>query len=295
VLGFNDHALAQLFDYQTTWIVHAAMAFGGSGDVDQMISLWDISVPACHVSLKYNSAFRRFDVYRGTSSPVQVYLGSSADNSVSASTWHHVIFKAVINDVTGAIEVRLDGATIINLTSVDTRNNGGSASGANQVSFSFCSIHDIVICDGTGAAPYNGIIGDMTVKCLIPDAAGSSSGWTPSAGSNYQNVDDTTPDTDTTYNSTAVAGTIDSYALPNPTLSGTCRGIQMTAFMRKDDAGARTARVRLYDGTAYNGTTVNLADSYSKVDHIWPLHPGTGVAFTAAQLNAAEAGVELVS
>jgi hypothetical protein len=38
-----------------------------------------------------------------------------------------------------------------------------------------------------------------------------------------------------------------------------------------------------------------LADSYVYVENIWQVNPTTGLAWTAAELAAAEPGIELVS
>jgi hypothetical protein len=109
-------------------------------------------------------------------------------------------------------------------------------------------------------------------------------------------VDDTLPDSDSTYNSTSTPAATDRYAIPTPTLTGSCRGVSVAALVRKDDAGVRTARLKLYDGTALqSGPTGNLADSYVYVENIWQVNPTTGLAWTAAELAAAEPGIELVS
>jgi hypothetical protein len=244
--------------------------------------------------LLYNSGSSRLVVQHGGGGTLAT--GSSV---YTVGAWHHVIFRALISNGSGEIEVRQDGATVISQTGIDTQQTANASANTVKIGMSDNSlIHDIVICDGTGPAPYNGILGDVRVNCLIPNAAGASSAWTPSAGANYQNVDDTTPDTDGTYNATLTAGAIDSYSVPNPTLTGICRGVAVAALVRKDDAGTRTLRPILHDAGVpanYQGTARNLADSYAFHEDVWQVHPGTGVDFTQTQLNNAQPGVQLVS
>jgi hypothetical protein len=281
------NGLRQNFDNQATWIVHCAVNLFQE---NRVIVLGDSDTG--QFALHYAMSLQKLAVYRGDGVTL---LQETAAGSVLQNVWHHLIFKVVVGN-SGSYEVRLNGATILSGSGVDTQQTANAY--ANQVCFCAQRFHDIVILDGTGAAPHNDILGDVRVNCLIASGAGGVTGWTPSAGSNFQNVDDSTPDSDTTYNSATAAATVDTYATTNPTLNGVCRGIQVAALCRKDDAGVRTLRPVYRDAgssTNYTGTTRNLADSYTFQEDIWPVHPGTGVAFTATQLNNAECGVELIS
>lgn len=280
----QQNGMGHVFDNQQTWIVHVAVKFNWGGN---FITWSDSGNSQTYINT--DSAVGTLRCYRGDGT-----LLATSRTGIQLNIWHHLIWRVFIGNAgIGQTELRLDGESLWNLT-VDNQQTANAY--ANRINFGSDSFMDVVICDGTGAAPYNGIIGDMAVYCVIPNGAGGSTTWTPSTGSNFQNVDDATPDSDTTYNATSTPGAVDRYAIPTPTLTGSCRGVCVGASVRKDDAGVRTARVKVFDGTAEQpGSTVNLADNYVVLDHIWQTNPTSGTHWTAAELAAAEPGIELIS
>jgi len=135
------------------------------------------------------------------------------------------------------------------------------------------------------------------VPTLFPSGAGSSTQMTPSAGSNFQCVDETSPNGDTDYVSDSVVGHKDLYAMGNlPSTSGTIKGIQVLSYDRKDDAGTRQIKNKIKSGaTEADGATVTLGTSYVYVRDIFEHDPDTGAPWTPSGVNAIEAGTEIVS
>jgi len=156
---------------------------------------------------------------------------------------------------------------------------------------------DLWICDDSGSVN-NDFLGDIRVQYIAPNGAGGVTQWTPSAGSNYQNVDDAAPNDDTDYNSDATAGDRDTYALGNLTPSAaSVKGIQMITHARKDDAGTRTlAPVLRIGGVNYDQASLpNLSSTYQCLPLVVEASPATSSPFTVSEINGMEAGVKLVA
>lgn len=219
----------------------------------------------------------------------------SANNSVPASGYIYVECKVTISDTVGTFEVRIDGATVINLTGLDTRNGGnptldriilraGMYNGGR-----FC---DIYACDTAGSTN-NTFLGDVRIDTLFPNADGNYSQFTPSSGSDhYALVDESTPNT-SDYNDGSTVGHRDSYAMQNLSAlaSQTVYGVQALAAISKDDAGAKSAAVMVRSGsTNSDGTSTALSTSQTYLAKIYETDPNTATAWTETTVNSMEAG-----
>ena len=224
-------------------------------------------------------------------------LAQSSPCKIGAGAWHFVELKATIHNSAGSVQVRLNGVTVVAVTGLDTQNTSNAY--ATEIQFWQGYIDDLYVLDTTGSAPHNDFLGDVRVRTLYPDGAGSSTQWTPSAGSNYQNVDETgTADGDTTYNSSSTAAQKDLFTFSNlPDASGTVYAVQERWKARKDDGGTREARSVVKSGATTNsGQTEALGSSYvGYIGDIHSVNPDTAAAWTISEVNAVEAGYELIS
>lgn len=220
------------------------------------------------------------------------------------STWYHLSLDAVIDPTTGSFDVKLNGVTEISGSGVNTRATANSS--ANQVQVLGAGpgmtgasyIDDFVFGDNSG--PSNtAAIGDVRVEAILPTAAGAFSEWTPSAGSNWQNVDDVPANDDTDYNSSATATAKDTFAMANVTpTAGTVKAIQYALYARKDDAGSRViAPMSRQSGVDYvSATSHPLGNSYAYYIQVKEANPATAAAWTLADVNTdAEFGYRLES
>lgn len=254
------------------------------------------AITAFHGSLHY-TATGEITACRGSGGTT--VLATSAAGVLPSNTWVHIECKYTCHDTTGAVIVKVNGVEVINISGVDTRSGGTGLTniaffGANTGSHTK-SIDDLFILDTSGSVN-NDFIGQATVKALLPDGAGASTQWTPSAGSNYQCVDDAAQDGDTTYVASATAGHKDLYTFANLGASDTPKAVEVVALTRKDDATARTMAVTLrsnatdVDGATYTQTTTyDYAELYRDTD------PNTSAAWTKAGVDALQAGVKVVS
>jgi hypothetical protein len=211
----------------------------------------------------------------------------------SSLVHYYIELRGTINDTTGSYELAVDGTVVLSASSVDTRNAGVS---------SVSRIHlgdgktfygdDLYIMSGSGARK-----GDIRVPTLFPSGAGNSTAWTPSAGSNYQCVDEAAPNDDTDYVSSSTAGQRDTYAYDNlPAGVTAVHAVQVNLNARKDDAGVRTiATVIRRSGTDYDGTTQTIASAYASYRQVYEQDPSTSAAWGVAGVDAAEFGEKLVA
>jgi hypothetical protein len=220
--------------------------------------------------------------------------GTQLDNggTVLPNTWHSFEITATIDNAAGAFELRIDGSTVASDSGVDTQDTANAY--INSVCLGrpgaiFLYMCDVYIHDDT-------FMGPMKSEDLYSDGAGNYTQWTPSAGSNWQNVDERPPDEDTTYNLEATATQKDSFTFQNTTQTGTVKCVAVNIQMRMDDAGPHTVRpfVRI-SSTDYFGTAFSVTGAYVNSQYIWEVSPATAVAWTDGEIDGAEFGVELVS
>lgn len=222
-------------------------------------------------------------------------LGSSAAGLIPTNAWFHLEIKVLISDTVGTVEVRFNGVTKIGpLTSQDTASSANIYVG--YVGFLASKVDDVVIWD-TSRALNNNFLGDVKVETIFPDSAGSTTQFTPSSGSNYQNVDENPPNDDTDYNEDATVNDIDLYNLGAlTTTSGAIKAVQVIGRMRKTDAGAREAAViQKSSATTTVGTTQALGTSFVTYRELNETNPATAAAYTISEVNALQAGLKVIS
>jgi hypothetical protein len=141
-------------------------------------------------------------------------------------------------------------------------------------------------------------------RTLYPNGAGAQANCTrfPNTGeANWQNVDESVTDEDSTYNEASSTGWIaDLYTLTQISAfssytSGTLAWVQ--AWMRaKGQLTPSTANASNHirtGGAEYDATAVLTTTSYANYSNTWSINPQTSGAWTWADLNALQAGMNL--
>jgi hypothetical protein len=250
--------------------------------------------------------------YDGTSPQMDLYVDSSGYISARRDTtilgtsaspiltqnWYYIEFKTKIDNSVGTYEIKLDEETIVSGSGADTQATGNAYANRVQIradqNWTELNVDDFYLCDDSGSQN-NDFLGDNRVETLYPTGVGNYSQWTPSAGANWQNVDEVPPDEGTTYNDSDAVAEKDTYGLTDLiTTAATIAGVQTNAWMRKDDAGvAKVKRLFYINSTDYlSSVEWGLLASWLCSKEIAELNPDTASAWTVSDINALEAGVQ---
>lgn len=251
----------------------------------------------CIVEITDSGVFR----IKRSSGGATVYTGTY---TLPIGVWHYIEFEIKIHDTTGYVTIRVDGVAVESATGLDNQSDISS----NMDRFSFggdtaaavnCDFDDFYILDDSGAAPYNTFLGDCRIETLSPNADGTTNNFTPSAGSNYQNVDETPgPDDDTSYNESSGVGNKDLYNMTALSeLFDTVYAVMPEVYARKNDVGTRTINNVVRTGTTEDdGPARGLGESYAyHQGDILIQDPDTVTDWTAAGVNAAQCGLKIAS
>lgn len=284
---------------EATYIVGFAylMEQNNSNNVPRLVRLYDGSTEHIRV---YTNTSGKFVVERGDGT----ILGTSS-SSFLTNTWYYVELKATISNSAGVIVLRVNEDIEVNLSSQDTQNGGNAsingirlAGGVNTGQGNIHYWDDLYICD-TNGSDNNDFLGDCRAQTILPDGNGNSSQLDGSDGNttdNYLLVDESTPDSDTTYVESSDVGDKDTYAYGalTPT-SGTVFGVQILPFAKKTDAGTRSiASVARLSGTEEDSADKTLSTSYAYLPDIRETKPGGG-AWSISDVNSAEFGVKVTA
>jgi len=219
-------------------------------------------------------------------------LGTS-DPVITAQAWHHYEIKALCADSGGAVEVRVNGVTVLDISGVDTRNSATSL--IDQVAFGSenaipLTYWDDVFAWDTAGSLVNDFIGPQRVYTRLPDADTAESDWTRNTGStDFSTIDQAAPDGDTTYIAAATVGDISEFGLTGlPAEVSVVTALYAAPMSRKEDAGAANLRASLVSGASVAaGADRPITEAYTYWDDVFETDPATGAPWTPAAANAA--------
>lgn len=223
-------------------------------------------------------------------------LGRSTDFSFIANQWHYVEAKVFVHDTTGTVDLIIDGVTQISETGLDTRN--GVQPEIDRLIFGANRNHtvyyrDIVIMNTAGST-LNNFLGSVVVEAVLADGAGNYSAWTPDTGSNFERIDESDPDSDTSYVEAGSTALRDSYTFADLTaITNAPLAVQATAIGRYTDSPLDIAMFVRRSSTDSDGTAFAPTGSYGSMTRkIWEDDPIAAGAWTISNFNASEFGIK---
>lgn len=246
-------------------------------------------------------------------------VGSDSSN-LSTGTWYRV---EIYQDKSGSagshvLTARIDGTNFASSSSLtladgahDIYLGGNTKSEAQTVGEWF--FDDVAINDNTGSYQ-NSWPGDGKIIHLRPNAAGDNTDWTGYAGSgsNYERVDEVTPDDNTSGVRSFTTDQIDDYNVEASGLSSSDTiNVVSVGFRANRSTGttSSTFNVRLKDSS---GGTVTESSTFSADTTTWRTHttasnattpypiisytrPDGSNAWTNSYLDTAQIGAKIVS
>lgn len=281
--------LSKTFDAQATWTAGFALKMATLPAATTVVIAF-VDAGTTQVDVRLNTDGTLTVSRNGTT------LGTTSF-VLSATVFYYIEITTVINNVTGSYDLRINGLSKSSGSSLNTRASSNNSAnivnlGAVNTTGGTSPVMDIddfyVTNDGV-------FLGDCRVETKLPTGDGATSNFTKSTGAtNFGNVDDNPANDDTDYNFTASVG-IDLYTYPAlSTSAGTVQAVMTLPVLRNDNAGSVTEQsVCRSGGTNFFGTSnVVGSTTYGAYPDIQTTDPNTGLAWTVANVNAAQFGVK---
>jgi hypothetical protein len=219
--------------------------------------------------------------------------GTTAQPVLTAHAWSHIEIKGKSNASTGTIEVRVNGASAISLTGLNTGGANiaqifiGNYDVANGTAADTYYWKDFILWDTTGSFN-NDFIG--TVQCLDTLTDGDTSlTWTPNSGTTGYNILANRPPLDDSGYIGAASNLTSTFSLANlPATVSSVRGNILKARARKTDGGDGNIQVGLKSGASTGlGANRPITTAYTYWYDINETDPATGAAWTTVAFNSA--------
>ena len=232
-----------------------------------------------------NSTTNNLDIYRGTT-----VIASGTKNIVNDVTYLvEVRFK--IADAGGRFVVKVDDVTDIDFTG-DTQESTYTQFNRVRLGY-YASTYFAAAYYDNFRMDNAGWIGTSRIQAKIPSGVGNSTNWTPSAGANWQCIDER-PASDVDYNKINSNNITDTYLTDN--LTGSINSIKcVQGQSRTRTEGTPTPTnlklVTRRSGTDYLSGDKAISATYKSLFNIWETDPSTSVAWTESGVNAAESGI----
>ncbi|HET6536354.1 MAG TPA: hypothetical protein VFG41_09240 [Sphingomicrobium sp.] len=251
-------------------------------------------------------------VVLGTDGALQVYRGSTSLGRsipiIGAGAYQHIECYAKAGNATdGALELRVDEVTRLNLTGIDTVSTAnvefsqiafGHQSNGDSDKLPMIDYADIYCNDTTDdGSGCNSFLGDVKSGWFSVDADTAQADFTLSSGATGYSLLSEVPPNDTTYIDTASSTARSDFGVTDgPANMSEILTARPAVRAWKDDAGTCTIAPNMKSGST-DGTVsdqpVTTAPAY--YDSNVPLDPATGVPWTPSGFNAALEIVERAS
>lgn len=228
-------------------------------------------------------------------------------NVIFPNRWSYIEIRVVISNTVGQVELKINNVQKILAMSLDTR-NGGTSDEVDQIEFrgpggdnvdntdQQHTFDDVYVCDDAGSVN-NTFLGPLKVTGQLPDSVGDDADFTPSAGANWQNVDENPSDNDTTHNESSTVTNLDLHGMTNQTVidSGVV-GLQVNVEARVTDATTFDVVPTVKSGTtegAGSAQTVSDQVNFTVFRDVFEQNPDTAAAWTVGELDTMQNGYEV--
>jgi hypothetical protein len=252
------------------------------------------------VAIRFNSNGSLTASSGGTISPYNGVgsstLGVTSNYLINLQTVIYLEFYLVVSASSGALTIKLNGnpTAILTLTGINTASDTTSLP---ITSFQFCNgggalIRDMYVMDGTGAAPFNTFLGDVTAQYQPPTANVSAQFTANGNASNYLNAAETPPIPGTDYNSSSTVGNADTFSITSlATDTSKAFAVKLFDYSYKSDTGSRSLAKTITSGSSTGTGAINYLNTTATVTtDIFTVNPNGGGTWTTAAVNALTVG-----
>lgn len=215
---------------------------------------------------------------------------------IVSDAWNHVETMCQVNNTTGAVEVRVNEVTVLNLTGVDTQSTSNTET--SQIAFGKIGsgvlsttwyVDDLFAWDDqvVGTNDIVDFVGDKKVFVLTTNADTAEADFSKSTGvTGYTLIDELTPD-DADYIFSATDGHVSEFGLSDlPGNAAEVIAVIPIPRLLKTDAGTVTHAADLVtNGDATAATAIPATTEATYWPFVHTKNPDTGVPWTPAELN----------
>ena len=222
---------------------------------------------------------------------------------VAQNTWYTIELKVLIHASAGTVDLKVDGVSWLSLTGQNTRNSATAqwtafevGAQSSELTFNYAELY---VLDGVASAdathPANNFLYPYRMDPSYVTGAGTTTMFTPSAGANWQNVDEDPVNT-TDYNTSTAAADKDTFVTQDAPVAGVLLGYQVNVFCQKTDAGVCTvAAVIRSGGTDYVSAAQAVSTTFAYVSFPYSVDPATSLVPTTSAWDAGETGYDRVA
>jgi len=300
--GNNGNAnLSAGFPDESTVIVNTRVSFESIGFTDNGAIMWFIDGSTEQVSLRFQpNGF--FAVYRGLTT---AKLGESNNfYPYNLAEYLDIELKVTFHNTTGAVELRINGVTEINLTNQNTRVSSNNF--ANQVMIGRSTTNQaarpyfkhFILMDTTGPT-MNDFIGPVDVTSLRPNADDATIlDWTANTGTRWQAVNQAITDGDTTYVSASSPGDQILFELQNlPSGVTDVFAVMPQAQIKREQGTTRITKFLMGSGvdTELGSKELAIGPTYAFRQEAISVSPFTTDPWDVAEVNGLRLGMEITT
>ncbi len=231
---------------------------------------------------------------------------ATSTEALRENEWASVEVKWTISHTVGSVQIVVNRVVVLTVSGVDTQNYTELPSWDSVRLLATDAVNVGLItrmCDyyladqsvGAGAYRVNDFLLSWEIAVIKPNGAGSVSDWTPSAGANYECVDEVPPNDDTDYISATTVTTRDDYDFEALPAGAIVKGFQIVTLPRLTAAGSAglTPVYRTGGGTDAVGIEQGITQTGYDTFRMWPYdrNPVTDNQATKAEIDAAKFGL----
>lgn len=217
---------------------------------------------------------------RATSAPVLV-----------PGAFQHIEMKVHFNNTTGSVEIRLNGATVVNASGINLDAQGAGLAAQVRVGQGVAnadwSIDDMFLWDTSGSYN-NDFIGDKKVYTLFPSADTAVADWTPDTGGvGFSRINEATP-ADASYIQGNDPGDVSEFEVQDlPANVSAISAVMSQSRMYKTDAGTSNVQISLLSGAAAaDGADRPMTTAATYWCDVFEEDPDTSSAWTKIGVDA---------
>ncbi|HMJ59525.1 MAG TPA: hypothetical protein VK467_10325 [Gemmatimonadales bacterium] len=214
----------------------------------------------------------------------------TSDPCLNTNAWNYITGTILVANA-GTWDIYCNGVQVLN-GSGDTQANTAQVGGIHLGTGATYWVDSVWMMDPTGSFnnAHPGLTSTFIVSAFLPTGAGATTGLTPSAGSNFQNVDEAPPDSDTTYNSGA-SNAYDTYAMSWSSLTGYgILGMIVSTWNRSISGAQNCNAVLRVGGVDNHGATKTPPTTYRYDAETSNNNPTSGLAWDYTALSTTELG-----